>query len=171
MWYTIFPGDCSKYVQCWDNNGNIQGTVRQCPFGQFWKQDEQTCATSSNIRCDIGKLYVAWKVKTSVREVLHVLKLSLLFRSLFERSQWIHVRNGRIRLPRVLDLHEQLQCWIVLRSRDPLCGRHGMLARIALQRSLSSKKIGQPTVKYGPVSIRYMLTYTLPFPFYLSNHI
>nr|XP_011415592.2 protein PIF [Crassostrea gigas] len=52
-WYAIFPGDCSKYVQCWDNNGNLQGTVRQCPFGLFWKQDELTCATSTNVRCEM----------------------------------------------------------------------------------------------------------------------
>lgn len=65
-------------MQCWDNNGNLQGTVRQCPFGLFWKQDELTCATSTNIRCEMGKLYAVRRVKKSVREILHVLKQSHL---------------------------------------------------------------------------------------------
>ncbi|XP_052673852.1 uncharacterized protein LOC128155962 isoform X3 [Crassostrea angulata] len=49
--YNFFPGDCSKFVQCWENNGYVHGVVKQCPFGEFWKQEELKCVPSIHVHC------------------------------------------------------------------------------------------------------------------------
>lgn len=53
--YNFFPGDCSKFVQCWENNGYVHGVVKQCPFGEFWKQEELKCVPSIHVHCTMGK--------------------------------------------------------------------------------------------------------------------
>lgn len=52
--YNFFPGDCSKYVQCWEQNGYVHGVVKNCSFGEFWKQDELSCRPSIHVHCPMG---------------------------------------------------------------------------------------------------------------------
>ncbi|KAK3083273.1 hypothetical protein FSP39_018154 [Pinctada imbricata] len=49
--FNPYPGDCSKYVQCWIDMGQVRGMVKQCPFGQFWDSKAITCRPSMNVDC------------------------------------------------------------------------------------------------------------------------
>ncbi|XP_062590013.1 uncharacterized protein LOC134251619 isoform X2 [Saccostrea cucullata] len=51
--YNFFPGDCSKFVQCWEDNGYVHGVVKDCPFGEFWEQNELKCKPSIHVHCNM----------------------------------------------------------------------------------------------------------------------
>nr|AKV63167.1 P,N-U1 [Pinctada fucata] len=65
--FNPYPGDCSKYVQCWIDMGQVRGMVKQCPFGQFWDSKAITCRPSMNVDCpqglivDMGKGDYQWR--------------------------------------------------------------------------------------------------------------
>ncbi|KAL3856121.1 hypothetical protein ACJMK2_015314 [Sinanodonta woodiana] len=49
--FNPFPGDCTKFVQCWKEGNTVQAVVRSCPFGQFWDADAITCRPSFLVTC------------------------------------------------------------------------------------------------------------------------
>ena len=53
--FNPYPGDCTKFVQCWKQGDTIMSLVRSCPFGQFWDADAITCRPSFLVLCTAGK--------------------------------------------------------------------------------------------------------------------
>lgn len=55
--YNPDPDDCSKYVQCYLQNGEYHTQIMPCPFGTFWDQSTITCIRSSLVNCPVGKFH------------------------------------------------------------------------------------------------------------------
>ena len=54
--FNPYPGDCTKYVQCWRDNNRVMGTIKSCPFGQFWDRDALACRPALSVHCPAGEL-------------------------------------------------------------------------------------------------------------------
>nr|BAK86420.1 BMSP [Mytilus galloprovincialis] len=49
--FNPYPGDCTKYVQCWRDNNRVMGAIKSCPFGQFWDRVAMACQPSLSVQC------------------------------------------------------------------------------------------------------------------------
>ena len=54
--FNPYPGDCTKYVQCWKEGDTVRALIRSCPFGQFWDADAITCRPSFLVNCTAGRV-------------------------------------------------------------------------------------------------------------------
>jgi hypothetical protein len=48
--YFPYPYDCSKYYEC----SNYKAILMECPTGEYWNNDAQTCDWSYNVDCEVS---------------------------------------------------------------------------------------------------------------------
>ncbi|XP_053385627.1 probable chitinase 10 isoform X3 [Mercenaria mercenaria] len=49
--FNPYPGDCTKFVQCWKQGETIMSLVQSCPPGLFWDSELITCRSSFLVQC------------------------------------------------------------------------------------------------------------------------
>ncbi|XP_041375051.1 uncharacterized protein LOC121387883 [Gigantopelta aegis] len=49
--YNPYPGDCSKYIQCYQDGSEFRALVKHCPFGLYWDRESVTCKPAEDVDC------------------------------------------------------------------------------------------------------------------------
>eukprot|EP00106_Octopus_bimaculoides_P019225 XP_014786667.1 PREDICTED: protein PIF-like [Octopus bimaculoides] len=62
--YSSHHNDCTKYVQCFRENGEYRAKLMSCPFGTYWDQNKITCWHSHLVNCTTDACLVTQKDST-----------------------------------------------------------------------------------------------------------